>query len=55
VFNREYCPTYNLLNWVHSMKNYCTKHKCRAEDMVRLALIYLGQDVQAYLVQGHPP
>jgi hypothetical protein len=33
VFNWEYSPTYNLLNWVQSMKNYCAQHKCREEDV----------------------
>ncbi len=37
TFNWEYCPTYNLLNWVHSMMNYCAQHKCLPEDMVGLA------------------
>ncbi len=43
MFNREYSPTYNLLNWVHSMMNY----------MVWLAQTYLGQEVQAYLDAKH--
>ncbi len=49
TFNTEYSPTYNLLSWVHSMMNYCAQHKCRPEDMVGLALTYMGPDVQAYL------
>ncbi len=31
------------------MMNYCAQHKCRPEDMVRLAWTYVGPDVQAYL------
>jgi hypothetical protein len=31
------------------MLNYCAQHKCRTEDMVRLAQTHLGQDVQASL------
>ncbi len=31
------------------MLNYCAQHKCRPEDMVRLARTYMGPDVQAYL------
>ena len=49
VFNGEYSPTYNLLNWVHSMMNYVAQHKCRYEDVVGLARTYMGPDVQAYL------
>ncbi len=44
--------SHNLLNWEHSMKSYCAQHKCTdhlAEDMVGLAQIYMGPDVQAYL------
>ncbi len=47
TFNGEYSPTYNLLNWMHSMMNYCAQHKCRDEDVVRLARTYMGPDVQA--------
>jgi len=49
TFNGEYSPTYNLLNWMHSMMNYCNQHKCRDEDVVGLARNYMGPDVQAYL------
>jgi hypothetical protein len=49
TFNGEYSPLYNLLNWLHSMKNYCSQHKCRPEDMVGLARTYMGPDVQTYL------
>lgn len=49
TFNGEYSPTYNLLNWMHSMMNYCAQHKCRDEDVVGLARTYMGPDVQAYL------
>ncbi len=35
TFNWEYSPTYNLLNWVHSMMNYCAQHKCRPSGWPR--------------------
>ncbi len=48
-FMGEYSPTYNLLNWIHSMMNYCSQHKCRDEDVVGLARTYVNADVQAFL------
>ncbi len=47
MFNGEYSLTDNLLDWVHSMMNYCVQHKCRPKNMIRLAQTYLGP-VQAY-------
>ncbi len=31
------------------MINYCAQHKCLSEDIVGLALTYMGPDIQAYL------